>query len=86
MDPKIANEEDATLEDFVGNRESCSSSCDIIRPHASGNIARFIDVLHSAIKEGLKEGVDEIQKATAMQTMEGWMHIHGTSCFFFLLR
>lgn len=36
----------------------------------------FLQVLHSVIKEGLKEGVDEIQKATAMQTMQGWMHIH----------
>ncbi|KAF5346474.1 hypothetical protein D9756_010029 [Leucocoprinus leucothites] len=36
----------------------------------------FVDVLHSAIKDGLTEGVDEIQKAGAMQTVEGWMHIH----------
>ncbi|KXN85892.1 hypothetical protein AN958_10734 [Leucoagaricus sp. SymC.cos] len=38
--------------------------------------SKFVDILHSAIKDGLREGVDEIQKATAMQTMEGWMHIH----------
>jgi len=42
----------------------------------SENAAKFLDILHSAIKEGLKEGVDEIQKATAIQAMDGWMHIH----------
>ncbi|KAF9451434.1 hypothetical protein P691DRAFT_699271 [Macrolepiota fuliginosa MF-IS2] len=58
----------------------------------SGNItledfvsnSKFLDILHSAIKDGLKEGVDEIQKATAIQTMDGWMHIHGM--LFMLLR
>lgn len=35
----------------------------------------FLKVLHSVVKKGLKEGVDEIQKATAMQTVQGWMHI-----------
>ncbi|KAJ3576803.1 hypothetical protein NP233_g180 [Leucocoprinus birnbaumii] len=36
----------------------------------------FVQVLHSAIRDGLIEGVDEIQKATAMQTIQGWMHLH----------
>ncbi|KDQ56907.1 hypothetical protein JAAARDRAFT_158152 [Jaapia argillacea MUCL 33604] len=37
---------------------------------------RFRDVLQEAIRDGLKEGVDEIQINGAKQTQEGWMHIH----------
>jgi len=37
---------------------------------------RFRQVLHAAIKEGLKEGVDEIQNNAALQLHQGWMHIH----------
>lgn len=36
----------------------------------------FVEVLQSVIKDGLREGVDEIQRAMAMQTIHGWMHIH----------
>jgi len=44
-------------------------------------LAAFVEVLHSAIKDGLKEGIDETQKAMAVQTNHGWMHIHGMSNF-----
>ncbi|KAF7760566.1 hypothetical protein Agabi119p4_11242 [Agaricus bisporus var. burnettii] len=36
----------------------------------------FVKILHSAVKDGLREGVDEIQKTSAVQKMDGWMHIH----------
>ncbi|KAL0946099.1 hypothetical protein HGRIS_012364 [Hohenbuehelia grisea] len=36
----------------------------------------FRTVLHEAIQAGLKEGVDDIQINGAIQTQEGWMHIH----------
>ncbi|PCH37399.1 hypothetical protein WOLCODRAFT_84520 [Wolfiporia cocos MD-104 SS10] len=39
--------------------------------------ARFREVLHEAIQSALKDGVDEIQKNGAIQTLQGWMHIHG---------
>ena len=44
-------------------------------------LAAFVEVLHSAIKDGLTEGIDETQKSMAMQTNHGWMHIHGMSNF-----
>ena len=43
----------------------------------------FREILHKAIREGLMEGVDEVQTNGARQLQEGWMHIHGT--FFHLL-
>ncbi|EPQ51902.1 hypothetical protein GLOTRDRAFT_80907 [Gloeophyllum trabeum ATCC 11539] len=36
----------------------------------------FRDVLHEAIKEGLQEGVDDVQRNGAAALQEGWMHIH----------
>lgn len=64
--------------DFVPNREPrfCRYSflVDI-------TLAAFVEVLHSAIKDGLTEGIDKTQKAMAMQTNQGWMHIHGMSDF-----
>lgn len=35
--------------------------------------------MHKAIREGLEEGVDEIQVNGARQLREGWMHVHGAS-------
>ncbi|KAI0634286.1 hypothetical protein C8Q77DRAFT_1055182 [Trametes polyzona] len=37
---------------------------------------RFREVLHGAIQSALRDGVDEVQKNGAIQTREGWMHIH----------
>jgi len=36
----------------------------------------FRKILHKAIREGLEEGVDEVQTNGARQLQEGWMHIH----------
>ncbi|KZV75644.1 hypothetical protein PENSPDRAFT_646940 [Peniophora sp. CONT] len=38
--------------------------------------ATFRHVLHDAIKQGLAEGVDDIQVHGALQLREGWMHIN----------
>lgn len=40
-------------------------------------IAAFVEVLHEAVRSGLVDGVDDIQKNAAIQFQEGWMHIHG---------
>ncbi|KAI8989112.1 hypothetical protein BD414DRAFT_439655 [Trametes punicea] len=37
---------------------------------------RFREVLHEAVQSALRDGVDEVQKNGAIQTREGWMHIH----------
>ncbi|KAK0485029.1 hypothetical protein IW261DRAFT_1394538 [Armillaria novae-zelandiae] len=37
---------------------------------------KFRDVLHQAIQDGLREGVDEVQQNGATQLQNGWMHIH----------
>ncbi|KAI0672292.1 hypothetical protein C8Q78DRAFT_740552 [Trametes maxima] len=37
---------------------------------------RFRAVLHDAIQSALRDGLDEVQKNGAIQTGEGWMHIH----------
>ncbi|KAI0342322.1 hypothetical protein BDW22DRAFT_1407477 [Trametopsis cervina] len=37
---------------------------------------KFRDVLHEAVESGLRDGVDDIQINGAIQTQEGWMHIH----------
>ena len=37
--------------------------------------------MHKAIREGLEEGVDEVQANGARQLQEGWMHIHGAFLF-----
>ncbi|KAM6501108.1 hypothetical protein JOM56_004122 [Amanita muscaria] len=39
--------------------------------------SKFREILHRAIREGLKEGVDEIQANSAIQLQHGWLHIHG---------
>ncbi|KAI0698968.1 hypothetical protein C8T65DRAFT_793918 [Cerioporus squamosus] len=38
---------------------------------------RFRDILHEALQAALRDGADEVQKNGAIQTREGWMHIHG---------
>ena len=42
-------------------------------------IDKFIGVLHEAIHSALQDGVDDVQKNGAIQTQQGWMHIHGKS-------
>ncbi|KAI0088245.1 hypothetical protein BDY19DRAFT_891510 [Irpex rosettiformis] len=37
---------------------------------------KFLDVLHEAVQSGLRDGVDDIQINGAIQTQQGWMHIH----------
>ncbi|KAI0752739.1 hypothetical protein C8Q80DRAFT_472435 [Daedaleopsis nitida] len=37
---------------------------------------RFREVLHEAIQSALHDGADEVQRNGAIQTGEGWMHIH----------
>ncbi|GJE86402.1 hypothetical protein PsYK624_024820 [Phanerochaete sordida] len=37
---------------------------------------RFLEIMHEAIRAALRDGVDEVQKNGAVQTQEGWMHIH----------
>ncbi|KAF8653688.1 hypothetical protein AX16_003838 [Volvariella volvacea WC 439] len=37
---------------------------------------RFKEILHEAIRSGLRDGVDEIQINGAIQLQHGWMHIH----------
>ncbi|KAL1670290.1 hypothetical protein GGF50DRAFT_42901 [Schizophyllum commune] len=39
----------------------------------------FRNLLHRAIREGLEQDVDEVQRNGALQLQAGWMHIHGTS-------
>ncbi|TFK79563.1 hypothetical protein K466DRAFT_606054 [Polyporus arcularius HHB13444] len=36
----------------------------------------FRDILHEAVQSALRDGADEVQKNSAIQTREGWMHIH----------
>ncbi|KAI1786927.1 hypothetical protein LXA43DRAFT_975521 [Ganoderma leucocontextum] len=36
----------------------------------------FREALHEAVQSALCDGVDEVQKNGAIQTQEGWMHIH----------
>ncbi|CAA7261109.1 unnamed protein product [Cyclocybe aegerita] len=38
--------------------------------------SKFIEFLHESIKSGLKEGVDDVWKDSAMALGDGWMHIH----------
>ncbi|KIY49817.1 hypothetical protein FISHEDRAFT_18807, partial [Fistulina hepatica ATCC 64428] len=38
---------------------------------------RFLKLLHRAVKEGLREGVCDIQTNGATQLHSGWMHING---------
>ncbi|KAL1728349.1 hypothetical protein EV714DRAFT_215426 [Schizophyllum commune] len=37
----------------------------------------FRNLLHRAIREGLEQDVDEVQRNGALQLHAGWMHIHG---------
>jgi hypothetical protein len=39
--------------------------------------AAFRTVLHQAVRDGLREEVDDIQINGARQIGSGWMHIHG---------
>ncbi|KAL1745946.1 hypothetical protein HDZ31DRAFT_35159 [Schizophyllum fasciatum] len=39
---------------------------------------QFRDLMHRAIREGLEQDVDEVQRNGALQLQAGWMHIHGT--------
>ncbi|RPD61644.1 hypothetical protein L226DRAFT_461226 [Lentinus tigrinus ALCF2SS1-7] len=39
---------------------------------------RFRELMHEAVQSALRDGADEVQKNGAIQTREGWMHIHGT--------
>ncbi|KAK2460788.1 hypothetical protein APHAL10511_007258 [Amanita phalloides] len=48
-------------ERLQGKRDSCA--------------AKFRQVLHRAVQDGLREGVDEIQTNRAIQLQNGWMHI-----------
>jgi hypothetical protein len=48
--------------------------------------AKFLEVLHEAIQGGLRDGVDDIQINGAIQTQQGWMHIHGTLLVIFSTR
>lgn len=45
------------------------------------SLDKFVGVLHEAISSGLRDGVDEIQINGAIQTQDGWMHIHGNVPF-----
>ncbi|OCH94570.1 hypothetical protein OBBRIDRAFT_789045 [Obba rivulosa] len=36
----------------------------------------FRELLHEAVQSGLRDDVDDIQRNGAMQTQQGWMHIH----------
>ncbi|CAL1709919.1 unnamed protein product [Somion occarium] len=38
--------------------------------------AAFVELLQEAVRSGLKDDVDDIQRNGAIQTQEGWMHIH----------
>ncbi|KAJ7291225.1 hypothetical protein C8J57DRAFT_1271865, partial [Mycena rebaudengoi] len=60
-------DEDAGLNDFRENR------------HPSNFISRsrLRTVLHQAVRDGLREEVDDIQINGARQIGSGWMHIHG---------
>lgn len=40
-------------------------------------LAHFREILHKAIKAGLREDVDAIQRNGALQLQQGWMHING---------
>ncbi|KZT04959.1 uncharacterized protein LAESUDRAFT_813833 [Laetiporus sulphureus 93-53] len=37
---------------------------------------RFRELLHETIQSGLRDGIDDIQINGAIQTQQGWMHIH----------
>ncbi|KAK0205105.1 hypothetical protein DFS33DRAFT_733203 [Desarmillaria ectypa] len=37
---------------------------------------KFREVLHQAIQDGLRDGIDEVQQNGATQLQNGWMHIH----------
>ncbi|KIK68326.1 hypothetical protein GYMLUDRAFT_68192 [Collybiopsis luxurians FD-317 M1] len=37
---------------------------------------KFRELLHDAVKSGLKTDVDDVQRNGATQLQEGWMHIH----------
>ena len=43
--------------------------------------ARFLEVLHSAIRKTLRERTDDIVEGEALQLGSGWLHIHGRLLF-----
>jgi hypothetical protein len=70
---------DAELNDFTEN-----GGYGVIytsRPYGDLDLdaGRFRDVLHEAIRTGLNDGVDDVQINGAIQTHQGWMHIHGVA-------
>lgn len=36
----------------------------------------FLELLHDAVRSGLTDDVDEVQRNGAIQTQQGWMHIN----------
>jgi len=67
----------AGLNDFRENRESVT---DLGGSSLTASpVAGFRGILHKAIREGLEQGVDDVQANGARQLQEGWMHIHGAS-------
>jgi hypothetical protein len=40
--------------------------------------AKFLEFMHETIKLALRDGVDEVITAEAVQRGAGWMHIQGT--------
>ena len=87
---------EAGLNDFKENRASffvCRpisgrAFCDRGRGEVDAGFVyvagKFMEVLHAAIRAGIVEGVDEVQVNGAVQTQNGWMHIHGTRVFAFV--
>ena len=86
--PAAASEEgEAGLNDFRENGTSLKLSfLRVVVSHFSVLLvrdcmsltAKFVDVLHEAIQSALHDGVDEDQINAAIQTQQGWMHIHGS--------
>ena len=45
------------------------------------DLARFIELMHDAIRAALADGADESVLAEAIQRGSGWLHIQGTFSF-----
>lgn len=67
--------EQAGLNDFKENRTSPLQALTTVLTICP---AKFLEVLHEAVQSGLRDGVDDIQINGAIQTQQGWMHIHGS--------
>lgn len=72
-----ANDDEAGLNDFVENREPIYLRTGRRTNRILTSLAKFRALLHNAIQDGLKEGVDDIQINGATQLGNGWMHVHG---------